>query len=78
MEFTFQDAGVHAYGQTCHVDIIRVSKRKAENETIEPYEPTTVLRAVNARLKRIASDVCIRGVQVWKIIFSTSLSLSNI
>lgn len=40
------DSGVHATGSTCHVDIMRTSKRKP-GQTMVPHPPEVVKRAVN-------------------------------
>jgi len=42
------DAGVHAFGNTLHVDI--ENRRRNEHEVIAPHEPTTVQRALNSIL----------------------------
>lgn len=56
------DAGVHAICNTAHVDICRTSKRKP-GETLEPYPPETVRRALNHFLKLSSPDVSIIGVK---------------
>ncbi|KAH7433966.1 hypothetical protein KP509_07G095000 [Ceratopteris richardii] len=56
------DAGVHALRNTCHVDVERVSKRKA-GEILPPHEPGVVKRAVNHFLQKNGEDVQIVDVR---------------
>ncbi|KAM7251656.1 hypothetical protein ACFE04_023539 [Oxalis oulophora] len=57
------DAGVHALGNVCHVDVERISKRKPD-EVLPPHEPTVVKKAVNHFLQKneggeiMVTDVC--------------------
>eukprot|EP00899_Mesostigma_viride_P016119 jgi/Mesvir1/24508/Mv21854-RA.2 len=55
------DAGVHALGNTAHLDICRVSKRKP-GQTLAPHEPSAVLKAINHFLRKAGTlDVSVRG-----------------
>ena len=42
------DSGVHAFGNTLHVDI--ENKRRKKNEVVAPHDPVTVQRALNSML----------------------------
>jgi tRNA pseudouridine38-40 synthase len=43
------DSGVHAFGNTAHVDLIR--KHKKTGNTLEPHSPATVQKALNFYIK---------------------------
>ncbi|CAG9466954.1 unnamed protein product [Pedinophyceae sp. YPF-701] len=50
------DAGVHATGNSCHIDILRVgTKPKNRGQTLEPHSPATVRRALNHFLVRVSA-----------------------
>ncbi|KAJ6841352.1 uncharacterized protein M6B38_307015 [Iris pallida] len=55
------DAGVHALGNTCHVDVERISKRKP-GEVLTPHEPMVVRRAVNHFLQK-EGDIMLTDVR---------------
>lgn len=54
------DAGVHAFANTCHVDLHRVSKR---GELLDPHDPKVVHDALNFFLRRAEQDIEVVGVR---------------
>mmetsp|Transcript_21595 Transcript_21595/g.60015 ORF Transcript_21595/g.60015 Transcript_21595/m.60015 type:complete len:298 (-) Transcript_21595:150-1043(-) len=49
------DTGVHAIENSCHVDLLRTSRKG--NSEVEPYAPETVMCAANHFLFRLGGDV---------------------
>eukprot|EP00850_Spirogloea_muscicola_P019623 SM000195S05270 [mRNA] locus=s195:152427:153375:+ [translate_table: standard] len=55
------DAGVHALGATCHVDLVRSNARRPDRP-LPPHEPMVVRKAVNHFLEQAGGDVAVRDV----------------
>lgn len=51
-------------GNTCHLDIQRRYKKAKAEESMQPHEPHSLIRALNYRIKTVTSDILIRSARV--------------
>jgi tRNA pseudouridine38-40 synthase len=57
------DAGVHAYANVGHVDIIRKNKRSTNKPDLEPLHPATLKKALNFELHKLTKEVYINTIE---------------
>jgi tRNA pseudouridine38-40 synthase len=57
------DAGVHAYANVGHVDIIRKNKRNTNKPDLEPLHPATLKKALNFELHKITKEIYINTIE---------------
>jgi tRNA pseudouridine38-40 synthase len=78
------DAGVHAYANCAHVDILRRNKRTNEivqllyplaNLQMEPFSALTVKKATNFYLQRHTNDIYISKVEAVKLVYQLESNL---